>query len=151
MTWVPVRLNGVSVGYIKQVDIGADWKVGRQGSWSVDSDVTRAIGLSYSDDLVFETREDAVSAVEAIAARTAAGYSVLDKQFLTRAVGTERADRIIANHSEPDVRQTRLRRWGCILGVAAALGVFVALCWPIIVPIVSLLGILIQFLWELQF
>lgn len=151
MIWVPVRLNGVSVGYIKQVGVGADWKVGRQGSWSVDSDLTQAIGLTFSDDLLFDTREKAVRAVEAIATRASAGYPVIDKKFLTSAVGTEMADKIIARHAELEGGQTRLGRWGCILGAAAALGVIVALLWPFIVPIVSLLGTFIKILWDLSF
>lgn len=97
MLWIPVRLNGVSVGYIKQTTVGADWKTGREGSWVIDPNVLGTVGIERYDpfDFYFRTREKAESAIKAIAERANRGCSVIDRDFLVRIVGQDAANKIV--------------------------------------------------------
>lgn len=97
MLWIPVRLNGVSVGYIKQTTVGADWKTGREGSWVIDPNVLGTVGIERYDPFAFyfRTREKAESAIKAIAERANRGYSVIDRDFLVRIVGQDDANKIV--------------------------------------------------------
>lgn len=130
MLWIPVRLNGVSVGYIKQTTAGADWKTGQAGSWIIDLDVLYAVGIKGDGVWWFSTREDAEAAVEAIAERANRGDSVIDRDFLAGIVGWETADKIVSENT--DIPKWRVReKIGCaaILLLIVLLVTFIIIIW----------------------
>lgn len=122
MLWIPVRLNGVSVGYIKQTTVGADWKTGRAGSWIIDLDVLQALGLS-GGILKFRSREKAEAAVEAIAERANRGNSVINRDFLAGIVGLETANKIVSHQlTIRDRNQNKIEKTDSKWGVREKIG-----------------------------